>query len=493
MEEKIAPSGSMRFASRARRRLLIRGVLLASDLITLAAATGLATFLRFGRVRHVQAVPQLGPGFNFQFVDLSLVILVIWIIAMWLEHLYDLDRVFWGTGEYARVFRALSFGIVVFIIATYLLHVPEISRGWTVLAWALGIVFAIVGRALVRAGLRLARRRGYLLRPTLVVGYNDEAAELIRRLFSDTSSGLVPVACLASSHLARLEMNSCAEDVPCIGSAGEIKHILDSMFVDTVLVTSTAFDPDILSRIITDMRGRDLDIELSSGLLDVTTSRVFIREVSGVPLITIRGVSFTPWQHFLKRTFDLVGGGLIVVVGLPIWLLIALLVKLESPGPVLYSQTRIGRGGEPFEMMKYRSMSADAHTRRLEVADGNEASGPLFKIRDDPRVTRVGKWLRKFSIDEVPQLINVMKGDMSLCGPRPPLPEETAEYTNYHWRRMEVVPGMTGLWQVSGRSRLTFDEMIRLDLFYIENWSVGFDLSIIARTIPAVLFARGSY
>jgi len=153
----------------------------------------------------------------------------------------------------------------------------------------------------------------------------------------------------------------------------------------------------------------------------------------------------------------------------------------------------MGRGGEPFEMMKFRSMTAGAHEHRERLAAGNEASGPLFKIQDDPRVTGVGRWLRKFSLDEFPQLINVMRGEMSLVGPRPPLPEEAAEYSDYHWRRMEVGPGMTGLWQVSGRSRLTFEEMIRLDLFYIENWSVGFDMSVIARTVPAVLFARGSY
>ena len=493
MKDVSEKRSSWRFPSRTRRRILIRVVLLTSDVCMLALATALATLVRFGHIRHVQAVPSLGRAFNVQFVDLSVVVTVIWIASMWFEHLYDLDRVFWGTGEYKRVFRALSFGLVAFIIATYLLHIPDISRGWIVLAWGFGIALACLGRSVVRVALAAVRRRGYLMRPALVVGYNDEAADLIHRLFSNSSSGIVPVGCLASSHVEWLQIDSCAGGVPCIGSAGEIKRILDEMFVDTVIITSTAFEPDILSRIITDMRGRDLDIELSSGLLDVTTSRVLIREVSGVPLIVIRGVVFSPWQRFVKRTFDLVVGGLIVLVGLPLWALIALLIKTGSPGPVFYSQTRMGRGGEPFEMMKFRSMTAGAHEHRECLAAGNEASGPLFKIQDDPRVTGVGRWLRKFSLDEFPQLINVMRGEMSLVGPRPPLPEEAAEYSDYHWRRMEVVPGMTGLWQVSGRSRLTFEEMIRLDLFYIENWSVGFDMSVIARTVPAVLFARGSY
>ena len=241
------------------------------------------------------------------------------------------------------------------------------------------------------------------------------------------------------------------------------------------------------------LRGHDVDIQLSSGLLDVTTSRVIIREVSGVPLITVRGVSFSPGKRFVKRVFDLLVGSVIIVVGSPLWVAIALLVKLESRGPVFYRQTRVGRDNKQFEMFKFRSMCKDADQALDGLAADNEATGPIFKMRKDPRVTRVGAFLRRFSLDEFPQLINVMLGEMSLVGPRPPLFQETIYYSDYHWRRMEVLPGMTGLWQVSGRSSLTFDEMIRLDLFYIENWSVTFDMAVILRTIPAVLSARGAY
>jgi exopolysaccharide biosynthesis polyprenyl glycosylphosphotransferase len=457
----------------------------------LALATVCASLVRFGRVRHVQAIP--GTGVHIQFADLSLVILVIWIAALWFEGLYDIDRVFWGTGEYSRVARGLSMGVIAFILATYALKLPGLSRGWVVLAWTFGILFVVIGRSIVRAVLANARRRGNLLRPTLIVGYNQEAADLIRRLRSDTSAGLDPIACLASSRQDTLGLQFCTPDVECLGAAGDIKQVLDERTFDTVLIASTAFDPDILSRIITDLRGRDVDIELSSGLLDVSTSRVLIREVSGVPLITLKGVSFSLGKRIVKRTFDLVVGTLTIVVGMPLWLLCALAIKVESRGPVFYRQTRVGRGGRVFEMYKFRSMINGAEQVREELAGENQATGPLFKMADDPRVTRVGRWLRKFSLDEFPQLMNVMRGEMSLVGPRPPLPDETERYSNYHWRRMEVLPGMTGLWQVSGRSRLTFDEMIRLDLFYIENWSVGFDMGLMLRTIPAVLFARGAY
>ena len=482
---------AVRATPRRSRRLFLQAVLLATDFLMVGSATAVASLIRFGRIRHVTAVHDL--GLNLQFADLSLIIVVITIATFWYEGLYDMDRVFWGTGEYSRVARGLSLAVVIFIMATYVLKLPGLSRGWVVIVWGVGIVFAVLGRMIVRTSLASARQRGYLLRPTLIVGYNEEAAELINRLKSNPSSGLRPDACLASSREGRLGLESCTPDVECLGAARDIKQILTEHSFDTVLIASTAFDPDVLARIIADLRGHDVDIELSSGLLDVTTSRVLIREVSGVPLITVRGVVFSPSKRFVKRIFDLVVGVSIILVGTPLWILFALMIKLDSSGPVFYRQMRVGRGGGHFGMYKFRSMTEGADQELEELSADNEASGPLFKMRDDPRITRVGTWMRKYSIDEFPQLINVIRGEMSLVGPRPPLPGETESWSRQNWRRMEVPPGMTGLWQVSGRSRLTFDEMIRLDLFYIENWSVGYDIGLLIRTIPAVLFARGAY
>jgi len=269
--------------------------------------------------------------------------------------------------------------------------------------------------------------------------------------------------------------------------------LLDRNGIDTVVISSTAYDHDVLARLIGSLRDRNVDIQMSTGLLDVITSRVQIREVSGIPLISLRGVAFSPGRRFVKRAFDLVVGGLIVLVGLPVWLLIALAVRLDSRGPVFYRQMRVGRRGGVFGMYKFRSMCDGADARLEELREHNEATGPLFKMHNDPRVTRVGRFLRKYSLDEFPQILNVMRGEMSLVGPRPPLPNEVDTYSDYHWRRMEVPPGMTGLWQVSGRSTLTFDDMVRLDLLYIENWSVGFDMSLMLRTIPAVLLPEGAY
>jgi len=483
---------SPHFPTRTRHRWTIRLTLLFSDVAMLGIASALSTLIRFGQLRHIQVLKELGPTFTF--VDLSLLISAIWVASLWVEHLYDLDRVFWGTGEYTRVVRALSLGVVVFIVATFALRLPGLSRAWTLMAWGFAIVLVVIGRSLVRMALVAARRHGRLLRPTLVAGFNRESADIVRALRANRSSGMVPLGCLASEHADYPIHDYCSDlDMPCLGDVNDIAAVLDRNAIDTVVISSTAYDHVVLARLIDALRDRNVDIQMSSGLLDVITSRVQIREVSGIPLITLKAVTFSPGKRFVKRSFDLVIGGIGVIVGMPLWLVIALAIKLDSRGPVLYRQTRVGRHGREFEMYKFRSMSDGADALLGELGEHNEATGPLFKMHNDPRVTRVGRFLRKYSLDEFPQLLNVMRGEMSLVGPRPPLPHEVHTYSEYHLRRLEVLPGMTGLWQVSGRSTLTFDDMVRLDLLYIENWSVGYDLALLARTVPAVLLPKGAY
>jgi exopolysaccharide biosynthesis polyprenyl glycosylphosphotransferase len=259
------------------------------------------------------------------------------------------------------------------------------------------------------------------------------------------------------------------------------------------VLTSSAFDHEVLERIIAELSGADVDVYMSSSLSDVLLSRVSVREVAGVPLISLRGISLSPANLFVKRSFDLIVAWTAIILGMPVWLLTAALIKLTSPGRVFYMQERIGLHGASFGMYKFRTMVSDADTQLDELRRSKGiATGPIFKLPGDPRITPVGRLLRKFSIDEFPQLINVIKGEMSLVGPRPPLPAETTYYLERHWRRLEVVPGMTGLWQVSGRSNLTFDEMVDMDLFYIGNWALGLDMSILIRTIPAVLLSKGA-
>ncbi|MDI6711722.1 MAG: sugar transferase [Anaerosomatales bacterium] len=474
-----------------RYRWAIVATLVFVDVVALIACAALATYLRFSTFSARLGIENLPHGASYY--EAMWAFVVLGMAALWREGLYDLERLTWGAGEFSRIARAMALAALGFVLASFWLKLPGLSRAWLLLATVVSFLGVSLGRLAVRTALRAVRRRGRVLRRTLIVGSNPEAAEIARILRAKPEHGLVPVGCLASSHAEYLPLSYCDEGVPLLGEARDLRELVLAHAIDTVIIATTAFDHDIVSRMIAELRGTGATIQLSSGLFDILTSRVLVKEVAGVPLITVRSVSFSRTNAFIKRVFDLVVASVIVLIGMPVWLLVALAIKLDSPGPVLYKQERIGRGGRPFGMYKFRSMFRDADARLAELEAANEADGPLFKIKDDPRVTRVGKVLRRYSIDEFPQLINVLKGEMSLVGPRPPLPREVEAYGDREWQRMQVLPGMTGLWQVSGRSHLTFDEMIRLDLFYIENWSVAFDIALLVRTLPAVLAAHGAW
>lgn len=477
--------------TRRARRFWTGVMLVGVDSIAVLTAALLATWLRFRSLTALVAFES--SDVHMEFWQLAIVIVPLWVAFLGLAGLYDLDRVSWGVSETGRIARALSLGVVALILVTYVTKLPGLARGWTLLLWVLSIVIVLLARAAFSIVVLLARRRGVGVVPTLVVGSNSESADIIRVLRANPGAGLVPVGCLASSHAERLELDYCSDEIPVLGTARDIRACVEESGVEAVIIASSAFDHDVLARMIAELRDEDVDVHVSSGLFEVLTSRVLVSEVAGVPLITIKGISLSRENLLVKRVFDMIVASIVVLLGMPIWLAIAAAVKSTSSGPVFYSQPRVGRDGVPFRMMKFRSMYTDADARLSELKAANEASGPLFKMKDDPRVTPVGKWLRKYSLDEFPQLINVLKGEMSLVGPRPPLPHEVERYSSHDWRRLEVVPGMTGLWQVSGRSGLTFDEMVRLDLFYIENWSVGLDFTLLFRTIPAVLLAKGAY
>jgi exopolysaccharide biosynthesis polyprenyl glycosylphosphotransferase len=228
-------------------------------------------------------------------------------------------------------------------------------------------------------------------------------------------------------------------------------------------------------------------------LFNVLTSRIQIREIAGVPIFVLDERIFLRSSRILKRSIDLALGSMALVLASPLIALVSVLIKLDSRGPVVLAQTRIGKGARPFTVYKFRSMRENAEAMKKDLARLNESQGPLFKIRDDPRITRVGRVIRKLSIDELPQLINVFKGEMSLVGPRPPLPSEVDQYESWQRKRFEVLPGITGLAQISGRSDLSFEETLRFDFFYIENWSPLTDIKIMLKTLPGVILGRGAY
>ena len=481
-----------RLSDRRLRRAAQRMVLFACDAAMVVVATLGATLIRF---RTVAVGAVLGASqADVSYPLMSLVLCAIWLVIFWSEQLYDLDLLGWGTAEYTRVVRAVSLGVVVFIVATYLLKLPGLARAWTVLSWALATSLVCLARLIVRVVVSTARRKGRLVRPTLLVGCNPEAAQVLSRLRTDRSSGLVVVGYARCPDTAPCGPDELAGQLPCLGYADRIFGLVRDHGFDSVVIAVSAFSHQDVARMIAQLRLLDIDVNLSAGLFGVTAGRVIVREASGMPLILVKRLSLSKTDLLVKRLFDVVVATVILVLGLPVWIVLALAIKLTSPGPVFFRQARTGRNGRPFMMLKFRSMRFDAPELHAKLAaEANESDGPIFKMKHDPRVTAVGRFMRKFSIDEFPQFINVLLGEMSVVGPRPLPTYETTELTELQQRRHEVPPGLTGMWQVSGRSTLSFDEMIRLDVFYIENWSVRLDFSLIARTIPAVLFSGGAY
>ena len=281
--------------------------------------------------------------------------------------------------------------------------------------------------------------------------------------------------------------------LPVLGDLRDLPAVLDRARVDELIVTDSDFGERELLEIVDHAHRRGVEVRIAPKATELLTSRVEFVPGQGIPLFELRPPAFIGMDWVVKRSFDLVVSGLVLIVGIPVWLTIAAAVKLNSRGPVFYRDRRVGLGEQEFGMLKFRTMRADAAGQQAELESSNEADGPLFKIREDPRVTNVGAFLRRFSLDEIPQLWNVLRGEMSLVGPRPLPLRDYERLDAWHRKRYRVLPGVTGLWQISGRSNLGFDDLVRLDFFYLENWSLTLDISILLKTIPAVLSGRGAY
>jgi exopolysaccharide biosynthesis polyprenyl glycosylphosphotransferase len=281
--------------------------------------------------------------------------------------------------------------------------------------------------------------------------------------------------------------------LPVLGNIRDLPTVLDRERVDELIVTDSDFGERELLEIVDHAHRRGIEVRIAPKATELLTQRVEFVPGQGIPLFELRPPAFVGMDWVVKRAFDLVVSGVVLVVGLPLWLGIAAAVKLSSRGPVLYRDRRVGLGEQEFGMLKFRTMHADAAGKQAEFEASNEADGPLFKIREDPRVTSVGAVLRRLSLDEIPQVWNVLRGEMSLVGPRPLPLRDYERLEAWHRKRYLVLPGVTGLWQISGRSNLGFDDLVRLDFFYLENWSLWLDITILAKTIPAVVTGRGAY
>jgi exopolysaccharide biosynthesis polyprenyl glycosylphosphotransferase len=346
------------------------------------------------------------------------------------------------------------------------------------------LTIGLLRAAYESASLEVMRAAG-IRRRVILVGEGESLANL-RATLAATRGGIAYEFVGAVS-------DEGAPGVLGLGSRAELAAVLDRIRPDEVILAEAALDESAVLEVVDQAHRKGIKVRLAPETTELLVQRGEYVPGHGVPLFELRPPVLTGWDWVVKRAFDLVVGALVLVVGLPVWLLIALAVRIDSRGPVLFVDRRVGVGEREFGMFKFRTMVAEAPALQGELEDANEAEGALFKIRDDPRVTRVGRVLRRFSLDEVPQLLNVLKGEMSLVGPRPLPLRDYRLLEDWHRARYAVLPGMTGLWQISGRSGLSFDDLVRLDFTYLENWSVWLDVTIIARTIPAVLTRRGAY
>jgi exopolysaccharide biosynthesis polyprenyl glycosylphosphotransferase len=478
-ERSDRPSGG-------RRDWVLTVVLIVADALTI----GLAFYTSWA----IRYIAEIGPEIeetNYVPFAVFAPLLLGLIPATWLTFavsgLYRQRRGTEWFDDIAAIFRNTSLTTMALFAGVSLTRYPATSRLTFILAWLLGFLLIVAGRALVQLVATLLHRRGIGVERVLVVGGNNLGRIIMQSLAARAHLGYQVVGFVdddRASDFGRFRH---------LGGLDDVERIADGERIGHVIVALPSASHAAILRIVDHCRRGRVSFRLVPDLYEMSLNRVDVDTVSGIPLIGLKDVSIVGWNAVTKRAIDVIVSGLALLVLSPILAVVALLIKLESTGPVLYRHTRIGKNRQPFTMFKFRSMRQNADRERTALLTELDGDKRLFKDRQDPRRTRVGTFIRRWSIDELPQFWNVLIGDMSVVGPRPQIPPEVASYEEWHYKRLAVSPGLTGLWQVSGRSELTFDEMVIYDIYYIENWTLGLDFRILLRTLPAVLQGRGAF
>ena len=487
---------------------LVRVGLGLADAALAAAAFGLAFRLRQGQPLGA------GPGvWSPAFAPYGALLWLIVPARVLAASYYDLYRL---RGEFSlfddiiKVFKAIGLGSLLIVAAAFLyrggfqFRAFSYARGVFILDFALALAGLATLRLLVRGGQILARRRGVNLIPTLVVGRGEEARICIEEMRQRPALGYRVIGVVESENSG--ERPEEFAGVPVVGDILNLHEIIRAAGINEVIVTDTRLTSDQLFEVMMRAgRRRGVEFRIVPNLFNLAPQKTEIDQIGALPVIRLFSDPLSDASRILKRASDLLLAGFALIILAPVWFVVALLIKLDSNGAIFYRQERVGMDGRIFLFIKFRSMRTDsddaihrAYQEKLiagrndETNFGNDAK-PVFKLANDPRITRVGRVLRRLSLDELPQLLNVLRGDMSVVGPRPPIPYEVENYELWHRKRLDMKPGITGLWQVSGRNRLSFDEMVRLDLFYIENWSIWLDAKIILKTLPVMLKGEDAY
>lgn len=458
-------------------------VLVAVDYAAAAAASYTAISLYAKADSGFQHAPEIFTLVAYVFLPLT------WLLVLWGHGAYDRRYLGVGTDEFKRVFRAGVTGtaLVSFIVFSTNFSPSRISVGIALLA---GLFYILFGRWFARRMLVVVRGRGKAVHRVLLVGTFVEASDVYAAVTRVPGAGLVPVGIHLTEGFAA--GRGQASPVP-IYAGRDVMSLVRELSADTIAVCGSAgAEPGELRRLAWQLEGTGIDLVVAPQLTDIAGPRVHIRPVEGLPLLHVEEPKLSGIAWLFKNFMDRFFAVLLLLIFLPLFLVIGVLIWLSDRGPMFFTQTRVGREGETFKVIKFRTMYTDAEDRLAHLVDQNESDGLLFKIKNDPRVIPVGRFLRKTSLDELPQLFNVLRGEMSLVGPRP-LPADDGDFLGDVRRRLLVRPGMTGLWQVSGRSELSWDDAVRLDLYYVDNWSLAFDLVILWRTVAVVFGRKGAY
>jgi len=410
-------------------------------------------------------------------------LVIVTVLVFWRAGLYGSREQRAGVGRIASSLLLVTVITLAFAVGTGYQHT---TFGLYLTAFVLSVVVIGGLRAAYEALTRDVWRLAGVRRRAVLVGDGERLLDL-RGALGIGRGGI------DYEFLGAVTTDGVDIGLPLLGTTDDLPAVLATLHPDELIVSSADVGEEELLNLVERAHESGVKVRIAPTTTELLIQRAEYVAGQGVPLFEVRPPVFAGLDWAMKRSFDVVVSGLVIVLGAPIWLVIALAVKLTSPGPVFYRDRRVGLGEREFGMFKFRSMHVDASERQAGLEAVNEASGPLFKIKDDPRVTRVGRFLRRYSLDELPQVLNVVRGEMSLVGPRPLPLRDYVQLEDWHRKRYLVLPGMTGLWQVSGRIELTFDDLVRLDFYYLENWSIWLDVSILAKTLPAVLARRGAY
>jgi exopolysaccharide biosynthesis polyprenyl glycosylphosphotransferase len=426
---------------------------------------------------------------NHQYLVLSLALPLVWVVAVRVFGGYEKRFLGAGSDEFRRILNAGLSLTGALALISYAVN-NELSRVYLLVSMQVIVVLDLLARYALRKRLHRRRARGQCMTSVVAVGHEPAVSQLISEFRREPHHGLqVVAACLAGE----CDVNEVA-GVPVVGELDDTASVVRNLNAGTVAVLSCPeMDGVKLRTLAWELEKTGADLCVAPALLDVAGPRTTVRPTAGLTLLHVDHPQLSGPRQVVKDLFDRCAAAFGLLALSPLMLAIALAIRLNDNGPALFTQTRVGKGGEPFKMYKFRTMVVDAEARLAEMREKNEFDGVLFKIRNDPRITAIGARLRKSSLDELPQLINVLRGEMSLVGPRPALPDEAAKYANHVRRRLVVKPGMTGMWQVNGRSELSWDETVRLDLRYVENWSFALDLQILWKTFSVIFRGFGAY